>query len=316
MTTFLEQTSDPAQWRNSPGYDLGPSSEAGPAAAIGSVAEESASANLTGGNVAFIGAIQRNRRTALLTQVVEAEILPRLALARSAAASQSNATATPTTKDDTGELVRLLLGREPEGAVAFIDLLRRRGVTTASLYLGILTQAARLLGELWNDDRCDFTQVTISVGRLQQIVRALSPNFQVAAVNHPYPETVLLLPAPGEQHTFGLVILSEFFQREGWHVAGGPASTSADAADLVRDNWVDVAGFSIGSASRLEGLGGIIRTLRRVSRNRDISIMIGGPLFLLHPDLVARVGADVGARDAQSAVRQATSILALRTAAD
>jgi methanogenic corrinoid protein MtbC1 len=197
-----------------------------------------------------------------------------------------------------------------------MQLLRQRGATASTLYLGIIPDAARMLGDLWDEDRCDFTQVTISMGRLQQIVRRLSPEFQIAAVSHAQPETIMLLPAPGDSHTLGLVILSEFFHREGWHVAGGPATTPEGGATIVRDTWVDVAGFSIGAASRIDALRKIIRTLRRVSRNRDLSVMVGGPLLQHQPDLVTQVGADMGARDAQTAVRQASGLLALRSAAD
>jgi methanogenic corrinoid protein MtbC1 len=129
-----------------------------------------------------------------------------------------------------------------------------------------------------------------------------------------------LLPAPGEQHTLGLVVLAEFFRREGWQIAGGPvssqAATGADAAKAARDTWIDVVGFSIGSASRVDGLTASIRAVRKASRNRDVAVMIGGPLFLLQPDLVGRVGADMGAIDAQAAVRQARGLLAMREAAD
>jgi methanogenic corrinoid protein MtbC1 len=259
----------------------------------------------------------RQKRTELLTKVVEAEILPRLASMTNMAGNRSaGATEAATTTVDTTELVRLLLGREDTSASLFIATLRQRGLTPCALYLGIITQAARVLGELWDDDRCDFTQVTVGLGRLQQIVRGISPGFQAAAVYHPHPETVLLVPAPGEQHTFGLLIVSEFFQREGWHVAGGPATAAEEATDIVRENWVDVAGFSIAAEARLPGLTDIIRSLRQASRNRDLSIMIGGPLLLLRPDLVAHVGADMGARDALTAVRQASGLVALRTAAD
>ncbi len=267
-------------------------------------------------NVSSIGDMTRSRRARLLTRVVESEILPRLVQARAGGDYKAAEPVVVTTRIDSDELVRLLLTREAEAAIAFVEVFRMRGTTTSSLYLGIITDAARILGELWEDDRCDFTQVTVGLGRLQQLVRALSPNFQKAAVTHAHPDTVLLLPAPGDQHTLGLVILSEFFQREGWHVAGGPASTARDAEDLVRDIWVDVAGFSVGSTSRLDSVTSLIRAVRRVSRNRDIGVMVGGPLFLHQPDLVARVGADIGAADAQAAVRQASGLIAMRTAAD
>jgi methanogenic corrinoid protein MtbC1 len=265
------------------------------------------------------GFTARNRRTALLTKIVEAEILPRLALAR-AAGRPKPAERSPvqvTTEDDTTELVRLLMDREDGGAWTFVQLLAERGATPSALYLGIIAAAARKLGELWEEDRCDFAQVTISLGRLQQVVRALSPSFQRSAVGQSaHADTVLLLPAPGEQHTLGLLILAEFFRREGWEVIGGPVSTGYDAVELVRGALVDVAGFSIGSIECLAGLAGCIRAIRKASRNRHLSVMVGGPLFLQRPELVTRVGADAAAADAPSAVRQASGLLAMRGAAD
>lgn len=259
----------------------------------------------------------RQQRASLLTRVVEAEILPRLALIRGAnAAPTEDIVEFSTTEDDTANLVRLLLAPDGTGAEAFIATLQQKGATAVSLYLGVVSQAARTLGMLWEEDRCDFTEVTIGLGRLQQVVRTLSPEFQAAAVSHPQPPNILLVPAPGEQHTFGLMIVAEFFQRDGWCVTGGPATAPEEAVAIVRDTWVDVAGFSIAAPPRLEGLNNCIRTLRRVSRNRDLSIMVGGPLLLRQPDVLVRLGADVCAADALSAVRQASGLIALRTAAD
>jgi methanogenic corrinoid protein MtbC1 len=180
----------------------------------------------------------------------------------------------------------------------------------------VLTRAAQILGEMWDQDRCDFAQVTVSMGWLQQILRSLSPHFQIEAVTRAHAETVLLAPGPGEQHTFGLVMLGEFFRREGWHVAGGPATSASDAILIVRRTWVDVAGFSIGSASRLEGLAQCIRAVRRASRNPNLYVMVGGPLFLTRPGLAARTGADAVGTDAAGAVRQANGLLGMGAAAD
>ncbi|WP_428541730.1 cobalamin B12-binding domain-containing protein [Rhodopila sp.] len=261
-----------------------------------------------------LGSLAPNRRSALLEKIVETEILPRLARARSAAARTSEP---PTTLDDTTELVHRLIGPDDGAPWAYIERLHANGATAATLYLGIITRAARLLGELWQQDRCDFTQVTICLGRLQHIVRKLSPDFQAAAVGQSaHADTVLLLPAPGEQHTIGLVILAEFFRREGWNVAGGPVSTGYDAPRLVRGAWTDVVGFSIGSMQRLDQLTTCISAMRKASRNPYLAVLVGGPLLLERPDLVARIGADATAVDAPAAVRQARGLLAMQAAAD
>jgi len=219
-----------------------------------------------------------------------------------------------TTEGDTSELLRLVLQREAPEAIAFVSTLTLRGVTAEALFLGVITEAARALGALWEEDRCDLVQVAISTGRLQQVMRALTPDFHRDGAHRPQPSSVLLLPAPGEMHTLGLSMLGEFFRRSGWHVGGGPALGN-DAAALARGGWFDVVGFSIGSDVQLEGLTRCISAVRRASRNRDIGVMVGGPLFLLRPDLVSRVGADMAAADGPAAVRGAVGLLALRVSA-
>ncbi len=265
-------------------------------------------------DTATLTVLPRLRREVLLTRVVESEILPRLTIVRTSPPAVEPAWMT--TEDDTTALVSLLLTQPAGSAIAFVKALQASGATPASLYLGIITQAARRLGELWQDDRCGFADVTIGVGHLQQVVRAVSPAFQVSALAQPHADTVLLMPAPGEQHTFGLIVLSEFFRREGWHVVGGPVSSGHDAARLVRDTWIDVAGFSIGSDHLLNGLTACITRVRKASRNREIHIMVGGPMLLTHPDLVKLTGADAAAVDAPGAVRKARALLAFREAAD
>jgi methanogenic corrinoid protein MtbC1 len=260
--------------------------------------------------------LPRARRAALLTRVVATEILPRLAMARRIAegATISATEVVVTTDDDAAELVRLLLSEDVRGAVAFIERLRLRGVPAEALYIGILSQAARDIGHLWEEDRCDFVQVTVSLGRLQQVARALSPSFQVTAVSRGEAYSVLLLPAQGDQHTYGLLILAEFFQRAGWHVDGGPAST-IDPVEMVRHTWYDVAGFSIGSKTLIEALARRIRQVRRASTNRHLGVMVGGPLFTDRPELVAMVGADAASADAPGAVQQAYGLVAMRAGA-
>jgi methanogenic corrinoid protein MtbC1 len=256
----------------------------------------------------------RPSRDAILSSIVEGEILPRLARIRRNAAPAAPDARPTTTRHDSEAFIHLLLTQDAAAAVAFIDALRRNGVTPASLYLGIVANAAHRLGDLWQEDRCGFDQVAISMGRLQIVLRSLSPHFQMEALRPARTDSVLLAPAPGEQHTFGLLMLAEFFRREGWHVAGGPVMSAKDVVGIVRNSWIDVVGFSIGSAGMLDGLADCVRRVRRASCNAGLCVMVGGPLFLMRPDLVESLGADMVASDAAEAVRQARGLLAIRTA--
>jgi methanogenic corrinoid protein MtbC1 len=307
MAALVEQVTDPTGWFTSTGPGLRAPALDEPAL------EEPADRQIDRRDTA-----PRDRRSTLLNRVVQAEILPRIALARRAAACRKASVArTPATMaQDVAELVHRLLFHDADDVIAFVETLRLRGASAESLYLGVLSDAARRLGDLWFDDRCDFAQITIGIGWLQEALRALSRSFQATAVSPSDAKSVLLLPAPGEQHTFGLLMLAEYFRRAGWHVAGGPVSSGIDPVDAVRCGWFDVAAFSIGSEALLGGLARCIRRVRWSSRNRDLGIMVGGPLFLQRPDLVGRAGADVTATDAPGAVRRADGLLAMRAAAE
>lgn len=56
----------------------------------------------------------------------------------------------------------------------------------------------------------------------------------------------------------------------------------------------------------------VIEAARGASRNRDLIVMVGGPLFIENPELVALVGADATARDAKEAVLRADAMVPLR----
>jgi hypothetical protein len=51
-----------------------------------------------------------------------------------------------------------------EPALAILRSLAERGATAHELCLDLLAPAARRLGEMWNTDCCDFTDVTIALG--------------------------------------------------------------------------------------------------------------------------------------------------------
>jgi methanogenic corrinoid protein MtbC1 len=142
-------------------------------------------------------------------------------------------------------------------------------------------------------------------------MRALQASFlnDTGIPDHGRP--ALLIPAPGETHSFGLAMVTDFFTRAGWNVASGPATNGHDLCDLVRDKWFAIVGFSVGCDASLDALAAAILTVRRRSRNRAVGVMVGGPIFAMRPDLAARVGADATAIDGRQAVTQAQSLVAL-----
>lgn len=251
-------------------------------------------------------------RVARIVRTIEAEIIPRLVRAHQPAAPAArspDALVAEPTPLDVERFVDLVLKDQDAGWADLLRRLRERGVSIDSLYLGLLGPAARLLGQMWEDDRCMFSDVTVAVGRLQRILRGLSPAFG-SQVGHPADgRRVLLAPAPGEQHTFGLTMVAEFFRREGWDVVGGAGDNSLDPVALVRDEWFDVVGISVGAEARLDWLRSGITAMRKVSRNRGVGVLVGGPVFVAAPDRAFAVGADATAVDGGQAPIVAEQLL-------
>ncbi len=264
----------------------------------------------------FSGLVARNNeakeRLAHLARAIEADVIPRLveAYRQGGAAANSGPAGGPApSAGQVAVFVQLIIGdSEPDIQMA-VDSRRRAGMSIESLYLDLFAPAARQLGEMWSDDLCDFSTVTVALGRLQRLLRELSPSFGTE-VEYPANGRRAMFAQPAdEQHSFGLSMVAEFFRREGWDVFGVVGGSPEEATVRVRKEWADVVGFSIGSERRLDWLRARIAEVRTASRNPDVVVMVGGPIFTLNPDWVAQVGADATARDARDAPRVAARLL-------
>jgi methanogenic corrinoid protein MtbC1 len=196
-----------------------------------------------------------------------------------------------------------------------IEKFTARGADYDMILRDLLTPAARRLGVLWEEDRCDFAAVTIGMVRLNQILIENSPPPESPDGIEPMVGHALFTAAPGEQHTFGIAVLADVFRRAGWLVTAEPRSARAVLLGIARRNWYDVIGLSVTADRWLKGLPAIIRSLRAVAPNPALHVMVGGKVFLDYPERCQFVGADSMAVDAQDALRQASRLDLNRKAA-
>jgi len=243
---------------------------------------------------------QDDHTVAVLAKAIAHEIIPRLMLAHRTPQEcelPADYAAIKVTPEDVAHFAQLILTRSEAQALACIESMRIKGAPIEAIYLDLLAPAARYLGELWEDDLCDFTDVTIGLGRLQKMLHELSADFEKYKNPVSNGLRILLVPTPGEQHTFGLAMVAEFFQRAGWDVTGGPYDLFDDPVTLVKRHKFDVVGFSLATALQLDRLTECVSAVRKASLHSGVCIMVGGPLFACHPEYVARVGADLVAND-------------------
>lgn len=258
---------------------------------------------------------------AVLQRTVEFDVLPRLALAHPVSADpeaprSTSLRITPGGRvpDEIREFCVLVLSKDPDAAARHASKLRDQGRSLEIIYLELLAPSARYLRHLWEGDVCDFAEATLALWRLQQILRDFSTVFRATGSQHSCGLRALLAPAPGETQELGylmfeLALIGEFFRRDGWDAWIEPKSSGVEFSALVRSQWFDVVEFLVSGDKRLDALASIIRTVRRESPNQALRILVCGPAFVQHPELVLVVGGDVPAADARLGVAQARNLV-------
>jgi len=243
-----------------------------------------------------------------LVRAIEGEIVPRLMLVhRTPAVVDSGAAARLIGADGVVRFGELVLHGDVHAMKSHVDGLRGAGMTLESVYVDLFVPTARHLGVLWNEDLSTFAEVTIGLCRLQQLTRLLGSECTDDCEPN---RRVLLAALHGEQHTFGLVIVAEFFRRAGWDVTEAIDVSAEALAVSVAGDWFDIVGLCASSEQRLAGVAMAVDLVRGRSINPSLGVLVGGPAFQEHPEWAARVGADATVVDARFAAQQATELVA------
>jgi methanogenic corrinoid protein MtbC1 len=253
--------------------------------------------------------IARSSSDTLLTKVIEGEIIPRLLLAHRPTSTNAKVESeVPCDFPDADTVAQLVLSNEPHEIAEKVDLLRRRGVKLEQIFLDFLAPVARKLGEFWEEDRCSFTDVTLGLVRLHQLLYEVSS--REVGIDAVGPKRrAYFVPSPGEQHTFGLCMLEEFFLHAGWETASNHSASAATIIETVAAQKLDVVGFSVGCFEYLDSLSSLIERVRVASRNPNIVIMVGGRIFSDSPGSVERVKGATVICDGVHAVRMAEKLI-------
>jgi MerR family transcriptional regulator, light-induced transcriptional regulator len=202
--------------------------------------------------------------------------------------------------------VEALSATEELVAAQFVTGRLDAGVPADALVLDLLAPAAREVGRRWEEDECDFVTVTLALGRLQRILRSLAARLAASGASiGPIPGTICIACLPDEQHTFGASVCAEFFARDGWQVVMGAPLSRSDTVELVRRAHTDVVALSVSRSTAFPAVARMVSRLRRASKNRHLTIFIGGPMAPHIAELPDRLGADAVITDLGEAVRLA-----------
>lgn len=245
----------------------------------------------------------RSART--LDSLIQAEIIPRLLIAHSGPFERMvdpAAVCSLLTLAEARDFAALPLVLEADELLERVETFVVRGVSVESILIDLLAPSARHLGEMWERDECDFVDVTMGLWRLQEVMREIA--MRVPAVRQAMlgPRRALFSPIPGEQHSFGALVIAEVFTRAGWNAEALIEPIRPELLRTLAERNFDLVGLTVSCDCPSARLSELITAMRSVSKNSGIQVFIGGRVVNADTALVDQVGADGTAHDAMSAL--------------
>lgn len=242
--------------------------------------------------------------------VLETQIIPRLVQAHRQGSAHEVASATPRPRrDDILALARRCAAGDRAGAARIIEELRSQGLEQDVVLVDLIGPAARYLGEQWEDDRASFSDVTVGLVLMHELIHWMGYEYHDGPQEAGAVRRVMLASAPGSQHVLGLSIVSEFFRKAGWQVVLEVSPSSAELCRAVKNEWFDLVGVSVALDAQLPGLPELVKKLKTASRNPATPVLLGGPVFGLREHRAESFGAQAICLDARESVRLGLSVL-------
>ncbi|MBL0923035.1 MAG: cobalamin B12-binding domain-containing protein [Sphingomonadaceae bacterium] len=221
-------------------------------------------------------------------------------------------TKAPIDSADVDEFARISVSDEAHALMDFVDQRLANGSSVEALYVELLAPAARRLGEYWEMDSEDFVGVTMGLWRIQEVLRELTTRIPPKSRSGQGQRSALFSMMPGEQHSFGTLMVAECFQRAGWDADVLIEPSKSQLTGKFANHRYDLIGLTVSQDCSTATLGSMVKTIKAVSNNPHVRIMLGGRVINEQPELVDECGADATAVDAISAVALADRLVPVK----
>ena len=185
-------------------------------------------------------------------------------------------------------------------AFAAVEGALSEGMGLRTLYLDVFQPALREVGRRWETGAMSVAQEHLATAITQTAMSRLAGElFRRAPSGGP---SVLAACVESERHDVGLRMLCDLLELEGWTTRFlGSTVPASDIVRMARETRPDVIALSASLPPSLMAVRALTTELRRLGPPAPL-ILVGGRPFLGHPELAAKIGADLTAEDAGQAV--------------
>ena len=242
--------------------------------------------------------------------MIEGEIIPRLLMAHQDSDNPAKARRSrPIAPEDAAQFAMLPLRLEAACLLEEVDAFIAEGSSVETICLDLLAPAARLLGEMWERDECDFIDVTMGLWRLQEVMREIAARSPADLPSLNVPRSALFSPMPGDHHNFGTMMIEEVFSRAGWQSEALVKPDRRELLDRLSQRPFDLVGLTLARDCPSATISNLIKAMRSASANPRIAVLVGGRMINENPGLVHDIGADGTGADALAALDTAEALV-------
>ncbi len=223
---------------------------------------------------------------------------------RSVASASHNAE--PKTRDEwITQLCAALVSESETSHKAVISSLIAKGVTQREVFQSYIPDAARVLGEMWVQDRASFVDVTLGASRLQALFRSYGEDGFDRWLDRSIPlgQSVLMIIPEFEHHSLGAFVAADQFRRHGLWVHMGIGLNREELTKLISSGRFSMLGLSVATRKTVEKVTELIDYIR--ANNPDCPpIVIGGRAVDDARMIERRTGADHAVTSIREAIER------------
>jgi methanogenic corrinoid protein MtbC1 len=199
------------------------------------------------------------------------------------------------------ELIAAATSGTKEAFSTLLAEMRRSRISLAALADIYIPEAARRLGQAWQDDQLSWMDVSIGAGRMQSLLREIGLAWSADQADDTGNGTVMLIVPDREQHTLGPMVAMGQMRRYGISVCLRIAPNNNELRTIVASRKFDGIFISVSTKDKFDDVRKTVQFLKSVMKPA-CPIIVGGAVMSKVENLAALTGGDFSSNDIGAAL--------------
>ena len=216
-----------------------------------------------------------------------------------------NSTNNSAYETEIAEYMGALLVKNTRKALQLVQEFAQKGITTTTIYVEILAESMRRVGELWHTAQISVDTEHYCTSVTQLAMAQMYPGlFSGKRKNR-----TILCACPGtELHEIGARMVADVFESDGWDSLFLGAAVPEDALlASIRENYPDVVALSVTMPQHLLVCTDLVKAIRR--EFPEVKIAVGGGAFKSTNQIWKQWPVDFYTEDARELLEKANAAM-------